>query len=203
MSLDLATSSQDLLENYDRRRYRRYELTLFGRYMLESRREYPCQTIDISSDSLALTAPVKGRIGERIIAYIDQVGRIEGEVTRLFDNGFGMTIHATLRKRDKLAATLTWLMDRDPSRTTEDRRNGRVVPKNPFSRIALPDGEHHRCRLIDLSFSGAAIAVAVKPPIGTPVALGRIGARIARHLDDGVAVEFTTPQSEETLREHF
>jgi hypothetical protein len=38
---------------------------------------------------------------------------VEGRITRIIDNGFAMTVGATARKRDKLAAQLTWLANRD------------------------------------------------------------------------------------------
>ena len=49
----------------------------------------------MSPGGMALFAPVIGRLGERVIAYIDHLGRLEGLITRHFDNGFAMTIAAT------------------------------------------------------------------------------------------------------------
>ena len=42
-----------------------------------------------------------------------------------------MTISATPRKRDKLAAQLTWLANRHILGLPEDRRHGRIAPRNP------------------------------------------------------------------------
>ncbi|MCX5481580.1 PilZ domain-containing protein [Kaistia geumhonensis] len=201
--IELATAHRPTLDNYDRRRYRRYEVVLLGRYMLESRREYPCRTIDVSTDSLSLAAPVSGAVGERIIAYIDQLGRIEGEITRQTDQGFGLAITATLRKRDKLAATLDWLAERQLSRGIDERNGSRIVPRNPFSQLTLPNGTHQRCRVVDLSITGAALTIASRPPVGTPVALGRLGGRVVRHTEDGLALVFNTVQSETNLRALF
>src|SRR6476620_5416245 len=85
----------------ERRRFQRVRVNLLGRYMLSDRREFPCQVLDMSPGGMALIAPVNGRAGERVVAYIDHVGRLEGTVTRSFPNGFAMTIQATARKRDK------------------------------------------------------------------------------------------------------
>src|ERR1700730_8760898 len=93
----------------DRRRFQRVGVNLLGRYMLADRREFPCQVVNMSPGGMALMAPVSGAPGERIIAYVDHLGRLEGHIARLFQNGFAMTIGATARKRDKLAAQLTWL----------------------------------------------------------------------------------------------
>src|SRR5487761_2554649 len=97
----------------ERRRHQRVKVSLLGRYMLADRREFPCQTIDMSPGGLALFAPVKGKDGERVIAYIDQIGRVEGQIVRQLDNGFALRMTMTLIKREKLADQLTWLANRN------------------------------------------------------------------------------------------
>src|SRR6516165_9397540 len=96
----------------ERRRFQRVRVDLLGGYMLPDRREFPCQVVNMSPGGMALVAPVSGQPGERVIAYVDHLGRLEGYVARIFQNGFAMTIAATPRKRDKLAAQLTWLANR-------------------------------------------------------------------------------------------
>src|SRR5436309_6094882 len=96
----------------ERRRFQRVRVNLLGRYMLADRREFPCQIANMSPGGMALIAPVSGKPGERVIAYVDHLGRLEGVIARCFENGFAMTISATTRKRDKLAAQLTWLANR-------------------------------------------------------------------------------------------
>ena len=118
----------------ERRRFQRVRVNLLGRYMLADRREFPCQVINMSPGGMALIAPVAGAAGERIIAYVDHLGRLEGHIARVFQNGFAMTIGATARKRDKLAAQLTWLANRHILGLPEDRRHGRIVPRNPLGR---------------------------------------------------------------------
>eukprot|EP01035_Chromulina_nebulosa_P055999 gene55998-76763_t len=63
-------------------------------------------SVTLSPGGLALLGPGIGNIGDRVIAYLDHIGRVEGKVTRIIDNGFAMTVGATPRKRDKLAATV-------------------------------------------------------------------------------------------------
>ena len=71
------------------RRFQRVRVNLLGRYMLLDRREYPCQVSNMSPGGMALIAPVAGNVGERVIAYVDHVGRLEGVVARHFQNGLG------------------------------------------------------------------------------------------------------------------
>ncbi|HXW41927.1 MAG TPA: PilZ domain-containing protein [Xanthobacteraceae bacterium] len=185
----------------DRRRHQRVKVNLLGRYMLADRREFPCQVIDMSPGGMALIAPVGGVAGERIIAYVDHLGRLEGHIARLFQNGFAMTISATARKRDKLAAQLTWLANRHILGLPEDRRHSRIVPRNPVARLVLPSGINVTCRIIDVSQSGAGVASSERPPIGALVTLGKVQGRVVRHLEDGFAIEFTRLQHPDFLEE--
>ena len=188
--------------NQDRRRHQRVKVNLLGRYMLPDRREFPCQVINMSPGGMALIAPVGGAPGERVIAYVDHLGRLEGKIARVFANGFAMTISATARKRDKLAAQLTWLANRHILALPEDRRHGRIVPRNPVGRLILPNGVNLTCRVIDVSQSGAGIASQERPPIGAVVTLGKVQGRVVRHLEDGFAIEFTRLQHEDFLEEN-
>ena len=186
----------------ERRRFQRVRVNLLGRYMLADRREFPCQVVDMSPGGMAVIAPVNGTAGERVIAYVDHIGRLEGVLVRPFDNGFAMTIAATPRKRDKLAAQLTWLANRHVLGLPEDRRHGRIVPRDPVTQLVLPNGATMKCRLIDMSLSGAAVATDERPPMGTLVTLGKTQGRVVRHLEQGFAVEFTRLQHPDFLEEN-
>src|SRR6202163_2844821 len=186
----------------ERRRFQRVHVDLLGRYMLADRREFPCQVVNMSPGGMALIAPVAGKPGERVIAYVDHVGRLEGVIARQFENGFAMTIAATPRKRDKLAAQLTWIANRHILNLPEDRRHGRIIPRNPMARLIMAIALNMTCRIIDISLSGAAIASAERPPVGSLLSIGKIPARVVRHLEEGFAVEFTRLQHPDSLEEN-
>jgi PilZ domain-containing protein len=186
----------------EQRRFQRVDVNLLGRYMLADRREFPCQVVDMSPGGMALVAPVSGKAGERVVAYIDHLGRLEGAIIRLLPNGFAMSIAATPRKRDKLAAQLTWLANRHILGLPEDRRHDRIVPRNPRSTMILPNGKAITCRIIDMSLSGAAVASEEKPAVGALITLGKTQGRIVRYIDDGFAVEFTRMQHPDFLEEN-
>jgi PilZ domain len=175
-------------------RFQRVRVSVLGRYMLADRREFPCQVLEMSPGDAMVVAPVPGTVGERVIAYLDHLGRIEGSITGLVDGGFAMEVTASGRKREKMAAQLTWLANKDLLDLPEDRRHERVVPDNRHSTVVLDDGRRYNCKIIDISLSGAAIELAVRPAMGTPVTLGRMRARVIRHFPDGVAVEFASAQ---------
>lgn len=175
-------------------RFQRVKVSVLGRYMLSDRSEYPCQVLEMSPGDAVVVAPVAGIVEERVIAYLDHVGRVEGEITSLIEGGFRMDITASPRKRDKMAAQLTWLANKDLLNLPEDRRHERVVPDIRHSSVVLDDGRRYNCKIIDISLSGAAIELAVRPALGTPVTLGRMRARVIRHFQEGVAVEFASAQ---------
>jgi PilZ domain. len=155
----------------------------------------------MSPGGVAMLAPGIGNVGDRVIAYLDHVGRVEGKITRIIDNGFAMSIGATPRKRDKLASQLTWLANRDILNLPEDRRHDRIIPRNPIAILTMEDGQRMTCRIIDLSLSGAACAAEYHPPIKSLVSLGQVQARVVRHLEDGFALEFLHEQLADTLED--
>lgn len=187
-------AQQAMPDRPERRDAQRVSVKLYGRFMLEDRTEHPCQVIDMSPASVALRSDVAGEPGEKCIVYLDHIGRIEGVLTRTFQDGFAVTIVASDRKRDKLAAQLTWLANRHELDLPEDRRHERVAPRNPISVLQLTDGRQYQCRIIDLSLSGAAVEIDVKPALGTAVTLGTMRGRVVRHFEEGVAIEFAVVQ---------
>jgi hypothetical protein len=174
----------------ERRRHQRVKVVLTGRYMLENRSEHDCQTIDISPGGVAFAGPAKGGVGERVVAYLSQIGRVEGVVTRHFDEGFAISMKLPVIKREKLADQLTWLANRQALGMAEDRRHERIAPLFAHTTLKLPNGQESLAKLVDISISGAAMSVGVKPPIGSPVIVGQTAAQVVRHFEGGIAVEF-------------
>jgi hypothetical protein len=189
----------------ERRKHQRVKVNLLGRYMLADHREFPCQVTNMSPGGMAMIAPVSGEMGERVIAYVDHLGRLEGRIARNFNNGFAMTIGATSRKRDKLAAQLTWLANRHILNLPEDRRHGRFTPRNPAARLILPNGNNVACRIVDISQSGTAVAIApdLLPQVGSMVTIGKVSGRVVRHIEGGFAVEFTRLQHPDFLEDNL
>ena len=48
--------------------------------MFTDQRECPCQLLEISPGDAAFVSPFCGEIGERVVAYIDDIGRVEGVI---------------------------------------------------------------------------------------------------------------------------
>jgi hypothetical protein len=176
-------------------------VSLLGRYMLASRQEYPCQTVDLSPGGGLVVAPVRGAIGERVIVYLEHIGRVEGEITRHTPHGFAFSIAAAMRKRDKIASQLTWLSNRQVLGLPEDRRHERITPRASASTVRLENGREFPVRIIDVSLSGAGVSIAQRLPLGTAVTLGSTPGQVIRHFQGGVAIEFRLALSPDRLDE--
>jgi hypothetical protein len=187
----------------DRRRHKRVAITLLGRFMRANKLEYPGKLNDISVGGAAMMAPVALGLDEHIVAYFDQIGGIEGTVARIFDGGFAMKLVATAHKREKLAAQLTWLINRHEFPTIEERRHERIATPPRAMPLKLEHGITVECRVLDFSLSGAAIETTARPMLGTEVALGKLRARVVRHHDTGLGLQFLDLQQPDTLRRNF
>lgn len=189
----------------DRRRYRRYAIALLGRFMRANKQEYPCKLNDISLGGLSLMSPVNVEPDERIVAYFDHLGGIEGTVVRQFEGGFAIRLSATQHKREKLAAQIMWLINRHELQGAEERRHERIAVANAMSlsQLKLAEGLAIQARVIDVSLSGASLATEARPIIGSEVQLGKLRARVVRHHDQGIAVQFVDIQEPEALRRYF
>ncbi|MBO0902343.1 PilZ domain-containing protein [Jiella sonneratiae] len=186
-------------EPSERRRFSRVELDLLGRFMRENFEEFPCRVENMSPGGIAVVTPVEPRPGERIIFYVDHIGRLEGNVARTYAGGFAVDLVASERKREKLAAQLTWFANRNELDLPEDRRHERLRPTNSRVEILLDDGRSYQVKIIDLSLSGAAVQCAVRPALNSRVTLGIMQGRVVRHLEEGFAIEFSAVQTETTL----
>jgi hypothetical protein len=186
----------------ERRRHQRVKVVLPGRYMLEDRLEYPCQTLDISPGGVAFASATTPRVGERVVAYLNQIGRVEGTVARHLERGFAIAMKLPFIKREKLADQLTWLVNRQALGMAEDRQHERIAPRISHTTLKLPNGQEYLAKLVDISLSGAALTVAATPPIGSPVVIGETGAQVVRHFVGGIAVEFNRPFPAETFDEN-
>ena len=179
----------------------RVTVNLNGRLMLtSSQAEFDCRALDMSSTDVVFQCTAFPVVNERIVAYVDHIGRLECTVNRLVDHGFVCRLHVTERKREKLAAQLGWLANKHKFNLPEDRRHERIIPRDSRSEINLDDGRAYPCRIIDLSMSGAAVEIDVRPALGTPVRLGNMRGRVVRHFQEGVAIEFANVLSKEGLQ---
>jgi hypothetical protein len=187
----------------DRRRHKRFSLALLGRFMRANKQEFPCRLNDISVGGAAIMAPVEVELGERIVVYFDDIGGLEGEVARTFEGGFAIRLKVSQHKREKLAAQIAWLVNKDDLGGTFGRRHKRMEVVNKTSTVQLSDGSSVDCRVLDVSLSGASLGTQARPPIGDIVMLGKLRCKVMRYHDRGFGVQFLDIPDPEALRRYF
>ncbi len=194
-------TSPSAAEPDERRNYHRVPVSVAGRYMLEDKREFACRTTDMSSGGASLAVPMRGQVGERVILYLDYMGRLEGVIVRHTEAGFAIVFVLTGQKRDRIADQLTWLLNRESLREA-DRQHERIVPLLRHC-VMQENGKEHIVKLIDISVSGAAIATDHKLPNHTKVLLGTTSGHVVRSFEKGMAVAFDTPLPLEEFDENI
>ena len=153
----------DDVQVVESRRDVRIVLSLPARYTLTNRRdpdgqrrEYAGRVINMSCRSMALAGPAIGDKGERVIAHIDEFGKLEGPIIRLLDGAFVMEIVAPQSERDKLAGKIAWYEKRKNHDIEDNRGHDRIIPRDPHSTLVFADGTTMDCLVINLSVAGAA-----------------------------------------------
>ncbi len=180
----------------NRRRYERTSLTVAGRLMLPSGGEYPCHVADISEGGIGLHCPANGEIGDRVIVYLDNLGRFEGQLVRRFDGGFAIETSLHTNQRERLIERIELLKGVAKSGDVADlplraaRRAPTDAEATEGARLTIENGEEVPCRVLDISLTGAHLKITSRPKVGTHVTVGKTLGRVVRHTDEGVGVEF-------------
>ncbi len=158
--------------------------------MLPDRSEHACRLRNITPEDAEIISDTEIEDGTHVVAYVDDIGRLEGVVTGRMPDGFILSLRLTRVGRERIFRRLQWLRDKALGKAVEQRRHERYSPKDAKSVITLPDGRSYPCEVLDISLSGASVKTHVLPEIGTHVMLGRMRGRVVRYHEQGVAVEF-------------
>lgn len=178
----------------DERRHRRIFVSLPVRFMIADQGEHRGVLFDMSPGGLSITSDLRPAVGTRAVLYIDDIGRVEGAVSRTHDHGFAVRLSATQNRRDKIAERLIFHANRHRLRD-EALRSSERIESDQEAHCRMPDGSEVVCRVIDLSLGGAALAIDPQPPVGTEIAVGRMLGRVVRKIPHGVAIQFVQKAS--------
>lgn len=175
----------------ERRRHRRVDFSAKARVLKANGVEEPCLVINASAGGALFKAVNPPAEGERVIVYIDDVGRFEGYVIRATKHSFAVDYRSRRAKARRTADSLTEAvhkraMSLDRRGTPRIRRDGPAI-------VTLEDGRVVDCQILDISLTGASIAIEDRPPLGAPITVGRMKAKVVRRHETGVGVVFTGP----------
>lgn len=164
--------------------------------------EYPCELWRVSANNADINLVTDDsdgaviNLGDHIIAYIDDLGRIEGTIINSLRDGFALQLQHTSHQQSKLIKKISWLSKNINNQQSDQRRHARRAPARTEALLFLEDGTQHECKILDLSLSGAAVVTALRPPLLTIVTLGNTQAKVMRHFDDGIGIEFLVLQDD-------
>lgn len=177
----------------EKRRHRRVELVLPARFMLPDKSEYDGTLQNISAGGLMLKSEEQPALGTTVIVYVQEIGRLEGEVVRHYEDGFAVnfTFAEALRERivEKLTSKINAVMTGVEQRATLRRE------VNEKAHLMLADGSEIECRVLDMSLGGLSLAVTLRPPVGELIHIGKMRGRVVRHHEHGIGVAFDTVQA--------
>ncbi len=77
--------------------------------MLSDGGEFHCQTIDVSATGVAIQAYVVAKLDERVVVYLDELGRIEGVVVRRGEDWFAIEARTSQSRIDRIAQKIAAL----------------------------------------------------------------------------------------------
>jgi hypothetical protein len=172
-----------------------------GKYTLSTRRnqrgnlrEFACRAVEMTPYGVHFAAAIPGPIGDRVIAHVQHFGKLVGRIAGVGRDGFGVHLTDEENDQDGLAAKLLWYKQFLEAGIPDKRDADRFIPKHPLSTIMFGDGSRLTCFVIDISVTGVAVSADVVPPVGTPLAVGKVVGRVIRHFAEGFAVAFIEPQ---------
>jgi len=174
----------------ERRRHPRSPLKLPGRYMLSDGSEFPCETVDVSPGGIAVRGVMAGNPSDRVVVYLEELGRIEGEVLRNGSGWFAVEIKAPANKQERLAERIAWLVKSQEEGIADRRIRQRIEAAHEPISMRTVDGQAFDAKLVDVSNTGAALRVDVTLPVGAHVILGDKPATVSRRFAGGMAVAF-------------
>jgi hypothetical protein len=185
------------LEAVDRRRFRRVQWAGRVRGLTASGEEFEATTVDVCAGGLSLNHARPLSIGEALVLYIDDIGRVEGVVTKTpRERGSAIEFRINSRKRDKIADQLTWLINAKRLGLTDEREAERRVVGGGQVIASFGAGLSIACAVSDVSIFGVALkTTGPRPMIGDKVTVGERAGTCVRYIDGGFAVDFRTMAS--------
>lgn len=183
------------VEGRDRRKYQRIPIRLGGRFLLEGT-DYPLVSVNVSCGGGLFRSKTVPPQQTKVVCYLDELGRIAGEVVRADGEKFAVVFEATDRKRDKLADQLMWLLNKERYGFKEVR----AAPRYAGGKEAIvlrANGVKLQCRVLDLSVTGAAFECQGPLPfIGEKVRAGRLHGIVVRAGSGEFAISIVKPDTD-------
>ncbi|MEM1192536.1 MAG: PilZ domain-containing protein [Pseudomonadota bacterium] len=168
------------------------------RFMTVDRREHVGTLIDISAHGALMESAFIPYKGETIVAYIDHIGRFEGDVVRRGEKTFAIHMELSPAKRERLKHAIDrFFQTRIPKPQWSGRRatksDRRQTPRQPIpggrELTAYVDGNiAFRCKVVNMSLTGIEILTTAVLELGQDIRVGRFHGHVVRQMKSGYAI---------------
>lgn len=150
-------------------------------------------TQDVSREGIAFRSAAGPAADEHLTCSIRYIGQVDARVVRTSDKVFVVRLMASRQRVADVARTLVAL-GREQGRTFEaTRAHPRISPTRKDVLVTLADGRVLPGRLINVSASGAALALDHTLPAGASITIGSTAAQVVRIFRDGIGAAFAFP----------
>ena len=186
-------STHNAISSYgqERRGQKRIGLRLAGKLFAPDRGwEEDCAILDFSPDGAGLRCGASAPVGTRVVLYIECLGRFEGKVVQRNRLRLGVEFRSSKTKRERTRRLLADFLLSGGSTQGRTRTSSRTSHMPAFAHFVTEDGAKADCQVLDIGLSGASFRTEARPAIGDTILFGETAARVARHTDEGIAVEF-------------
>lgn len=175
----------------ERRGSPRFSLKIDCRFLLNGKIEGKGALLDISTSGLALVTDSDAKIGDAIIVYPEGVGRLEGKVMRVFNNGIGIAFELTVAQQESIGERIASVIAGAPYlRLSESRSSFRITYNIETAARLENAAEAFNCIIVDISKTGCLLKSDAKPEVGSRVIVGALRGVVRRHSPHGFALEF-------------
>lgn len=187
----MASGPHESQPSSERRRYQRVEVSVPGRFMTPDGSEHACYVLNFSFSGIAFSTDAQIAKGDDVIVYIDNLGRFEGPVVRLFNGGFAIQTEINGPRKARVAERVELHSKNASAANTLDRPTAEAsINDASGSRIVLEDGRSAECKVVDMSLTGAHIVTDLHVPNGARVTVGRMSGYVVCRTSNGIAIAF-------------
>ena len=174
-------------EFVERRRHARVKMELPARYLTPDGEEAEGVTVDFSPAGVRFRAAKRLSPGVEIIAYVRDLGRLQGRIVRTTEDGFVLAIAGSERKAERLAEKIAWLK---PEGVQDRRLFPRVSGAGAMIEVRGADGRNQIAPIIDMSAGGIAFETELALKVGDRIEIGDQTGVVVRVFKGGVAAKF-------------
>lgn len=184
----------------DHRRYPRVEISVPGRYMTSDGTEHVCTVRNFSFGGIGFDSDHEVAINDHIISYIENLGRFEGVVARLYEGGFAIRMEIKGPRLERVAQKVdfqTARIERE-SKNSAPTSMANTARDRMETQLILEGGRSSPCKVIDVSLTGVKLVTHMRPPLGAHVTIGTMKGHVQMHTSEGILITFDATEHQQT-----